>query len=336
MRAIKLLLLSASALAQNDALIEGLKQFQAGNYAAAEASLAKAQADPRGRAFLALTRAATSRCRQAAAELADQFEKNTDAEVRRLTGIALVQCQLGGNRIDEAQATAAKLRAAFPNDADVLYQLARLHMRAWNDIVYEMFQKAPASFRVNQISAEIFETQANYPAAIAEYRKAIEKNPRALNLHFRLGRALLLNSHAREALAQALQEFEAELALNPHDAAAEYQIGQILTAQQKPAEAARRYQRALELAPDFPEALLALGKWKLTERRNDEAITLLERSVRMLPRSEAARYSLMMAYRNAGRTADALREKAELEKLQKPPEGEFTEFLKKLGEKKPE
>jgi hypothetical protein len=42
----------------------------------------------------------------------------------------------------------------------------------------------------------------------------------------------------------------------------------------------------------------------------------------------------MLAYRNSGRTADAQREKAELDKLQKPQEGEFTDFLKRLGDKK--
>jgi hypothetical protein len=43
----------------------------------------------------------------------------------------------------------------------------------------------------------------------------------------------------------------------------------------------------------------------------------------------------MMVYRNAGRAEDAQRQKAELEKLRQPPAGEFTEFLKKLGEKTP-
>jgi hypothetical protein len=48
---------------------------------------------------------------------------------------------------------------------------------------------------------------------------------------------------------------------------------------------------------------------------------------------ESAHYSLMIAYRNLGKTEDALREKAALDKLQKLPEGEFSDFLKKLGEK---
>jgi hypothetical protein len=43
----------------------------------------------------------------------------------------------------------------------------------------------------------------------------------------------------------------------------------------------------------------------------------------------------MLTYRNVGRSAEALEQKKELDRLQKPPEGEFTEFLKKLGDKAP-
>ena len=91
--------------------------------------------------------------------------------------------------------------------------------------LWSMFRKTPNSYRVNQISAEVFEIQNRYPEAISEYRKAIEKNPAALNLHFRLGRALLLESHSPDNLALARREFEAELALNPADAVAEYETG---------------------------------------------------------------------------------------------------------------
>ena len=43
-------------------------------------------------------------------------------------------------------------------------------------------------------------------------------------------------------------------------------------------------------------------------------------------------HDAMMAYRNAGKMEEARREKAELDKLQKTPDGEFTDFLKKLGD----
>ena len=248
----------------------------------------------------------------------------------------IAQCQLSQNRLDEAFPVVMRLETLYPKDADVLYQAARLYMKGWNDTIYQMFQKTPASFRVNQISAEIFEIQNRYGEAIAEYRKAIEKNGSALDLHFRLGRALLMESHSPESLDAAQKEFEAELALNPTDAVAEQQIGLILLAKQKPEEATARFEKALALSPDFPEAMQALAKCRMDAKQYDAAITLLQRLVRLQPRNEGAHYSLMMAYRNTGKTEEALREKKEIEKLSRPPEGEFTDFLKKLGEKAPE
>jgi len=123
--------------------------------------------------------------------------------------------------------------------------------------------------------------------------------------------------------------------LNPSDATCDYEVAQVLLLEHKPADAAGRLARALELDPNFPEALVALGKLRLDDKKYDDAIGLLERAVKLTPQSEPAHYNLMMAYRNAGKMAEARREKAELDKLQKTPEGEFTDFLKKLGDKAP-
>ena len=227
----------------------------------------------------------------------------------------------------------AKLEQDFPGDADVLYVAANYHMKAWNDTIYRMYQTVPSSWRTDQLSAEVFETQGRVPEAIAEFRKAINKNPRGINLHYRLGRAILQQSHDPAGLEEARREFDAELALNPSDAVAEYQVAQIFATQGKRADSATRYERAALLRPDFPEALIAVAKLRSEARRYPEAVELLEKAVRLQPRSEPARYALMLAYRNAGRPDDARKAKGELDKLQKPPEGEFTDFLKRLGEK---
>jgi tetratricopeptide (TPR) repeat protein len=336
-RAISLILFAALAAAESDPLVRGLEAFHQGDYPLAERELREALktgGGERANTFLALTLAATGRCLEAGPALAKAFAGG-ESEAARLAGLALAQCHITRNRLDDAAAVVTKLKSKYPSDGDVLYQAARLYMRAWNDTIYQLYQKNPSSFRVNQISGEILETQGQFAEAAAEYRKAIEKSPRTLGLHFRLGRALLMSSHAPETLDAALKEFEAELALNPLDSVAHYQVAQVLLAQQKSQEAAARFQRALELNADFPEALVALGRLRLDETKNDEAIGLLERAVKLQPRNEAAHYSLMMAYRNAGRMADARREKSELDKLQRVPEGEFSEFLKKLGEKQP-
>ncbi|HYZ83870.1 MAG TPA: tetratricopeptide repeat protein [Bryobacteraceae bacterium] len=299
----------------------GVAQFHRGEYVEAKQTLTAApQSDTRD-VFLALAQAATGQCSIARPVLERSYKV---PELSRLAGLGHIQCLLAQDRVNDALAIAKRLETQFPSDPDVLYQSARLHMRAFNDTVNQMFQKAPSSYRVNQLSGEIFELQGRNAEAIAEYRKAIAKNPAALNLHYRLGRRLALESQ----LEEARREFEAELKLNPSDALAEYQMAQILAVQQNQAEAAKHYERALSLKPDFVEAMVALAKL-----RPASAIELLEKATTIAPRNEAARYALMLAYRNAGRLEDAQKQKAELDRLQRPPDGEFTEFLKKLGEK---
>ncbi len=285
MRAIKLLaVLALPAFPQQDPLVAGLEQFRRGEYLAAEASFEKALArgnDPRARTFLALSRAATGRCEQVQEELLREFATNAEPVLSRLAGLGAVQCRLARDEYNLALPVLAKLRERHPDDEDVLYLTARLHMRAWNETIREMFRKTPASWRVNQISAEIFEIQHKYKEAAAEYRKAIEKNPAAVNLHYRLARAILMESHEPAALEEARQEFEKELELNPNDAVAHYQVGQILLAQQKREEGIARLEKAAELKPDFTEALVAIARIRLEDQKTDEAIRLLARAVEL-------------------------------------------------------
>ena len=323
MRVISCFLVSICVWAQIEPLAAGIEAYSKGDYAAAERELRKASG-AQAKAFLALTLAATNRCEEALPALREA------APTQRLAALALVQCHLNASRFDEASAVLEKM----PKDADSLYLAARLHMRAWNESLRDLYKVAPGSYRVNQISGEILETQGQFAEAAAEYRKAIAKNPEALSLHFRLGRALLMSTHSSSTFEEARKEFELELARNPRDAVAHYQIAQILLAQNKGAEAAVKLELALAIEPAFPEALIALGKLRVAEKRNDDAIMLLTRAAELQPKSEAVHYNLMLAYRNAGRLDDARREKVALDAIQKPPEGEFSDFLKKLGEKK--
>lgn len=338
MRVISVILLVAAvevAQPANQEIASGIAAFHKGDYAVARSVLAHFPDDPQARAFLAMATAGSGKCAEAEPDLRQQLTSNPDPELRRMSGLALIQCFLARNEFETTFTVLTALERAFPKDPDVLYESAKVFNRAWNDAVQRMFQTAPASFRVNQLSAEVFEMEGRYPEAISEYRKAIGKNPRAQNLHYRLGRALLLQSHTPEALELARAEFDAELALNSSDAAAEYQVGQIMLAEQKNAEAAARFERAAALDSNFAEALVGLARVRLQARRYDEAIQLLRRAIQLRPRMESAHYSLMLAYRNSGHADDALREKAQLDQLQRPPDGEFSEFLKKLGAQAP-
>ncbi|HEY3936334.1 MAG TPA: tetratricopeptide repeat protein, partial [Bryobacteraceae bacterium] len=248
---------------------------------------------------------------------------------------AAVKCYSAAGDEAKTFALLAQLERRFPNDPDVLYLMARLHMKAFNDATFAMFQRTPASYRVHELSAEIFEVENRYSDAVAEYRKAIEINPSAPDLHYRLGRAILLEGHSPELLAQAASEFEAELKLNPEDGACEFQLGQIAQVQAKTADAKAHFEQAVALSPNFVQAMIALGKLQTQAQRYQEAIGLLTRATKLQPENEGAHYALLTAYRDAGEMDKAAAEKAILDRLQKPPEGEFTDFLKKLGTQPP-
>ena len=286
--------------------------------------------DPRAPTLEAVVDASLGKCGQALPRL--QAADQQDLTVSKLARLALARCAIAELRFDAALSALADLPAELADDPDLLYETARLHLKGWNAAVEDMFSSAPASFRVNQLSAEIFEIQGRYDDAVREYRKALQKAPATLNLHYRLGRALLMRSHEPEALTEALEEFRAELRLNPADAVAEFQVGQILQVLGKPDEALPHFERAVALDGEFPEALVALAKERSHLEDYDEAIALLERALALHPQSEPAHYSLMLAYRNAGRREDARRIQQALEALQAPTEGEFSDFLKRIGE----
>jgi tetratricopeptide (TPR) repeat protein len=337
-RVAALSLVSVALIASESSRETGIAAFKQGRYSVALKSLTEAAKNPgdrTARVFLALTQAALGECKMALPGLTANAD-SLDPVLYRLAGLAAVKCySLTGDNA-EASSLLQRLEARFPNDADVLYTAAKMHMTAFNDVTFAMFQRVPASYRVHELSAEIFEIESRYADAVGEYRKAIALNPSAPELHFKLGRAILLQSHNPEALQQASAEFRAELKVSPEDSASEFQLGQIAQALGKSADAKLHFERAVSLDPAFVQALIALGKIHLQNKQYAEAISLLTRATQVQPANETAHYVLLTTYRDSGQLDRAKAEKVILDRLQKPPQGEFSDFLKRLGEKHPE
>lgn len=315
-------------------LDDGIAAFRDGRYSVALAKLKSAGDNPTAQVFLGLTEAALNDCPAALPKLTTVNERTTD--LYRLANLAAVKCYSSSNEAAKAFSVLNQLERKFPDDPDVLYLTAKLHMRAFHDATFAMFQRVPGSYRVHELSAEVFEVQNRYSEAAEEYRKAIAINPSAPDLHFRLGRALLMKNHENASLDQAAEQFHAELKLNPEDGACEFQLGQIAQVKGQSAEAKGHFAQAVTLSPSFVQALIALGKIYTQEKNWARAISLLSRATELQPVNETAHYSLLTAYRDSGDIERAKVEKAKLDTLQKPPAGEFSDFLKKLGEKKPE
>jgi tetratricopeptide (TPR) repeat protein len=73
------------------------------------------------------------------------------------------------------------------------------------------------------------------------------------------------------------------------------------------AEAGAAFEQALKLAPNDPDLLLEVGKYKLTAGQKEEAIKLLQHCLRILPGDGDAQYYLAQAYHLTGQDDLALR-----------------------------
>ncbi len=285
--------------------------------------------DARADAFQALTRAAMGKCSEALPTLRRILKGAAKGDLQRLTGLGLVQCQLSLNQIGDATSSIHELRQSYPRDPDMLYQAAHVYSALWEQSVLALFKVAPDSWQFHRISGEVLESQDRFSDAAIEYRKALSINPRVPGLHFRLGRCLLLSSHEPSSLDQAQEQFGEELAVNPLDAASQYELGQIAWTRHELDPALQNFQRAVELDPQLVDALVGVAKIFLEKKEPEKAIPVLEKAIGQAPSSEAARYVLMIAYRNAGRDDDAKRAQDDLQKVRDAEQADDLDDLMK-------
>jgi len=106
-------------------------------------------------------------------------------------------------------------------------------------------------------------------------------------------------------LDEAAKEFEAELALNPRAAPALYQLAYVRLQQHEPEQAVPLLTKVLEQKPSYADAHYELGKALLEMNDVPAAIQHLELATKMQPAESYGFYQLSIAYRRAGRAADA-------------------------------
>jgi tetratricopeptide (TPR) repeat protein len=302
-------------------LTEAVSSFQS----ALRLDMAQKRAD----LFLGLSQADLGQCGQAYPILKRYFPDESDSKLRRLTGLSLLNCDLSSENLDAAFDIVQKLRMFYPDDPDVLYWSAELYTRLWNQAAGELMGKHPESYRVHQLAGEVLEAQGKSEQAIKEYRLALQQNPRIPQLHYRSGH-LLLQQAGADSQKNALQEFQAELAVNPQAALAEYAMGEIHRSHQDFLQAVQHYARATEIDPQFAGPHIGLAQVLLAQHSPEKAQPEAEAAVRLDPNNATAHYTLMLAYREQRKMAEAGKEMAVFQRLQEESSKGFTTKLHSL------
>ena len=222
--------------------------------------------------------------------------------------MASARCAMSLDQVETSVNTLLLLNREYPHNPEVLYVTIHYFSELANRSEQDLVSSAPGSYQVHKLDAEGLESQEKWDEAAAEYRKILEENPKLPDIHYRLGRILL--SKQPPAVDEAKKEFDAELAIDPVNAAAEFMLGDIARQAQQWDEAIAHFSRALKMDSGFEEAYLGLGMALNAAGKNSEAVGPLEAYVKMEAADPAGHYQLSIAYAKSGRKQDATREMA--------------------------
>jgi tetratricopeptide (TPR) repeat protein len=155
----------------------------------------------------------------------------------------------------------------------------------------------------------LYEVQGKWDAAERDYRAILKENPRYPGIHFRLARLLLSRPNpGPDFQAQAKEELQKELGIDPSNAGAEYISGELARQMQDFPAAVEHFSKASTLEPNFADAFLGLGMTLLSEKKYEDAVAPLETAVKLEPGNPAGHYSLATAYARTGHKEAAERE----------------------------
>jgi tetratricopeptide (TPR) repeat protein len=124
--------------------------------------------------------------------------------------------------------------------------------------------------------------------AIAEYKKAIELDPKNAPAHNNLGNALRQKGRLDEAIA----EYHKAIRLDPKFALAHDNVGIALTDKGRVDDAIAEFQKAIELDPKLATAHINFGNALRQKGRLDDAIAQWQKAIQLDPKLAAARANL--------------------------------------------
>ena len=277
--------------------------------ASALAQVAPPAADiPAAKRALAL--AEHGNCKDALLVLRRVTSRLEDKELKRTAGLATVHCAMTLGRADAALDALQLLNREFPRDPEVLYVTTHAYSDLATRASLDLVQSAPSSYQARELNAESLEMQGKWDEAAAEYRAILKQNPNLPGIHFRLGRFILSRPETSTTAEDAKKEFEEELTIDPHNAGAEYVLGELASHAQHWDEAIEHFSRATKIDASFADASLGLGMAYAAVGKYPEAIAPLEAYVKQQPGNPAGHYQLAIAYNRVGRKQDATREAA--------------------------
>ncbi|HKS96174.1 MAG TPA: tetratricopeptide repeat protein, partial [Terriglobia bacterium] len=281
-------------------------------------------------------------------ELADALKPGTPEILHNLG-----QAYLRDKKPEKAEEVLKRAVALQPDSVDTLYLLGQAYQDEHKalqglEVLLRAHKLAPENTDVIFLMARLSMQQSYYEDSIQLLEQGVKIAPKRADLRAALGESYFVagkvdkakeefqtlldlepssRSYAFMGLCyrhlgkfdEAKKYFEEGLKKDPQNPACLYNLGYIANKQGDQPGAEKLLARAIQLAPDYNDALFELAGVKMSERKFADAVPLLRRCTTLAPHPAEAYYKLATAERALHQTQDAQRDMKIFETLARDP-----------------
>jgi tetratricopeptide (TPR) repeat protein len=150
-------------------------------------------------------------------------------------------------------------------------------------------------------SGQGYADKKQYDAAVIQFKKALQVDPKFAEAHYQLGLTYLRQQKVREGYGELRQAAD----LDPKNVKARLEMGNVLWAVRQYKEAEKQANDVIALDPDNPDAYSLLGTILFAQKDTDGALQAYDRVIELKPNDSGAYLNRGVLYTSMKKDADA-------------------------------
>ena len=214
--------------------------------------------------------------------------------------LAQAMIALHQHRYDDAEPLLLRWLGTHPDDLAARYDLVVARRNISIAEVTRLLAVAPDSYHVHQLLGQLYVSREEDGKALTEYLAVAAALPDLAGVHFWLGHLYWKQGDADHAV----EELTRELELSPGHPEAEAELGTVLVAEERAAEAIPYLQSAIRSKPDLWPAYARLGRAYAMQKDYGRAEEVLKRGLTH-DQDASAHYQLALVLRAEGKAEQA-------------------------------
>jgi tetratricopeptide (TPR) repeat protein len=223
------------------------------------------------------------------------------AQAHQIQGRALLKMNRDQEARKELEAAAA-LDPSFDNEYNLAVACLDMDDEPCASQIFDALQNSFGDTAdLHMIFGRAYGNSDFAPRAVAEFKKAIEEDPRHPGAHYCLAAAMLAAGGDEGTVQAAAVELKKELEISPNDFLTYAALGKIAATELHYTEAERYLSRATQLNPKNPDAFLYLGQMYFDTDDYAKAAPALRQAIKLTTDLSRNRYQIQKAHYLLGR-----------------------------------